>query len=332
MTETDDKAGDGLPDFILGGAMKCATSSLHHLLRQHEEIHLPEGETHFFSMDDSVQHAGFFFPPRNPSLLSPDYERDFEKNLEWYRSLLDPARPDQTVGDYSTVYLAAPEAPRRIQELVPNVKLVFMLRNPVDRTYSHYWHRVKTGRAMHTFEHELQHGPSTLLLRSFYRGQLERYFKYFSRSQVKVVLFEHFVADTQTVVDNVCSFLGLSTSVNLAKVEAHKNKSPVPRWPGIQRLFNYLATGVEGRGDTRLPYPKKPQSPYVVQGLVHHLRELNLTTGRDTPPMNDATRSCLQQIFRRRNRGLSDMIDANLSNHWPCMREIPTKSGANSVA
>jgi len=301
--------------------MKCATSSLHHLLRQHEQVHLPDGETHFFCVDDPVQHSDFFFPARAASERAPDYERDFAHNLEWYRAFFDSAAPDQQIGDYSTTYLPAPDAPERISTLLPDAKLIFMLRDPVARTYSHYWHRVKTGRAVHSFEHELQHGPSTLLLRGFYKPQLKRYLRHFSRDQMKVVLFEEFVADTQTVVDEVCAFLGLTSTVNVAEANAHQNRSPVPRWPGLQRVLNYWATGVEGRGDRSLPYAQKPQSPYVLQGLVYHLRQLNLTTRRETPPMRDATRKCLAQIFARKNRGLGDLLDVDPAKHWPCLRE-----------
>ena len=318
MADTADQASGALPDFIIGGAMKCATSSLHHLLRQHGQLYLPEGETHFFCMDDAVQHPGFFFPARGPSRSAPDYERDRPANLDWYRRLFEPAGPTQAVGDYSTIYLAARDAPRRIRDLLPEATLLFMLRNPVDRAYSHYWHRVKTGRATHSFEHELQHGPSTLVLRGFYRRQLERYLRWFSRDQLKIVLFEDFVDDTQAVVDEVCSFLGVSPSVDVARTQAHKNKSPVPRWPGLQRLLNYVTTGVEGHGDTGLPYPRTPQSPYVVQGLVYHLRQLNLTTHRDPPPMDEAARNCLRQIFGRQNAGLADLLDVDLPAHWPC--------------
>lgn len=322
MTDSAPQKSAPLPDFILGGAMKSATSSLHHLLAQHEQVYLPDGETHFFCMDDPVQHSGFFFPARAPSERAPDYDRDAETNLNWYKRLFEPAHPDQCIGDYSSTYLPSPNAPPRIKALLPDAKLLFMLRNPVDRTYSHYWHRVKTGRAVHSFEHELQHGPSTLLLRSFYKPQLERYVDRFPSDQLKVILFERFVNHTQAVVNEVCSFLGLSTSVNVASAETHQNQSPVPRWPGLQLLFNYCTTGVEAHSEDRLPYPAKPQSSYALQGLVHHLRQLNLTPRRP-PPMNESVRACLAQIFARKNRGLSDLLDVDLSTYWPFLRKHP---------
>lgn len=316
MTDLTAQKSTALPDFIIGGAMKSATSSLHHLLTNHEQVYLPDGETHFFCMDDPIQHSGFFFPARAPSQRVPDYDRYEETNLNWYKQLFEPARPDQCVGDYSSTYLPAPDAPHRIRSLIPDVKLLFMLRNPVDRTYSHYWHRVKTGRAVHNFEYELQHGPSTLLLRSFYKSQLERYFNLFSKDQIKVILFERFVDHTQAIVDEVCSFLGLENTVDMASVDAHQNRSPVPRWPGLQLLFNYCTTGMETRSEDQLPYLGKPQSTYALQGLIHHLRQLNLTPQRP-PPMKDSVRTCLEQILARKNRGLSTLLGINLSDYWP---------------
>ncbi|WP_259080726.1 sulfotransferase family protein [Salinibacter ruber] len=320
MLDPATRTPPSLPDFIIGGAMKSATSSLHHLLSNHEQVYLPDGETHFFCMDDPVQHSGFFFPARAPSQRAPDYDRHGETNLDWYRQIFEPAHPDQCVGDYSSTYLPAPDAPLRIKRLLPDVKLLFMLRNPVDRTYSHYWHRVKTGRAVHGFEYELQHGPSTLLLRSFYKPQLERYVDFFPEDQVKVILFERFVDHTQAVVDEVCSFLGLETAVDVAGVDAHQNRSPVPRWPGLQLLFNYCTTGVETRSEGQLPYPAKPQSSYALQGLVHHLRQLNLTPRRP-PPMNDSVRACLEQIFARKNQDLGTLLGVDLTSYWPFLRK-----------
>ena len=307
---------DRMPDFIIGGAMKCATSSLHHLLRKHDEVHLPDSETHFFCMDDAVQHTGFFFPARRPGQPAPDFHRDLDRNLRWYGDFFALARPGQCVGDYSSTYLPAPDAARRIHALLPDAKLIFMLRNPIDRTYSHYWHRVKTGRAAHAFEYELQHGPSTLLQRSFYKPQLERYYARFPRAQIKVFLFEHFVNDTQAVIDEVCTFLGLSSSLDVNQANPHQNRSPIPRWHGLQLFLNYCTTGLETHFENELPYPNKPQASYIVRGLVHHLRKLNLTPRRK-PPMSPRTRHVLAQLFARANRGLSDLIGMDVSEHWP---------------
>ncbi|WP_259082558.1 sulfotransferase [Salinibacter ruber] len=218
-----------------------------------------------------------------------------------------------------------------------------MLRNPVDRTYSHYWHRVKTGRAVHGFEYELQHGPSTLLLRSFYKPQLERYFDFFPEDQVKVILLERFVDHTQAVVDEVCSFLGLETAVDVAGVDAHQNRSPMPRWPGLQLLLNYCTTGIETRSEGELPYPAQPQSSYALQGLVHHLRQLNLTPRRPpqfrssskagmlTSPHNKRGPSRKDQEIRGRSDGAKRVCSGGKQKQDHASGELPGECRTRSA-
>lgn len=310
----DDRAP--LPDFIIGGAMKSATSSLHHLLAQHERVFIPDGELHFFCMDDFIQHPDFLSVGARDRAF--DYERDFDENLAWYKDFFRPAQPDQRVGEDSTLYLAAPEAAPRIADLLPDVKLIFMLRNPVERTYSHYWHRVYTGRAVFPFELELERGSSLLHLRSFYKPQLERFFDRFPRQQIKVVLFERFVEHTQKVINEVCSFLDLPATIDVENTDPHSNKSPVPRLFRTQLLFNYLSAGWENRYDKHLPGEEQSLSSWFWEGVVYYLRRLNLRTG-PRPPMTDAVRTRLAQYYGRKNRGLSDLIGTDVSRYWPCL-------------
>jgi hypothetical protein len=311
----DSKQKESLPDFIIGGAMKSATSSLHHLLAQHERVYMPDRELHFFCMDDIIQHPDFLFAGQDAHGI-PDYEGDFQRNLDWYQSFFEPAQSNQRIGGYSSLYLAAEDAPARIKELLPDVKLIFMLRNPINRTYSHYWHRVKTGRAVFPFEHELEHGPSTLHLRSFYKPQLDRYLQRFEKSQIKIVLFERFVDETQTVVDEMCSFLNLPSALDAEGDGAHRNRSPVPRLYRLQLLINYFSKGLEKRYEDHLPDAEQHFSNWFFQGVLHRIRMANLRDG-SRPPMDAELRRRLAAVYRRKNRGLNDLLDLDLSDYWP---------------
>lgn len=294
--------------------MKSATSSLHHLLSQHEDVHLPSQETHFFSMDDLVQHPDFLKAKGEHTI--PDYNRDFRQNLKWYTDFFAPAQDDQLIGDYSSLYLCSPEAPHRISALLPGVKLIFMLRNPVNRTYSHYFHRVKTGRAVFSFENELQNGPSTLHIRSFYKPQLKRYLDLFSRDQIKIIIFERFVSNTQEVLDEVCSFLGLSSSLDVEESNPHRNKSPTFRSHSLQLLLNYLTFGLENPYEDHLPNTELSFSNWFIKGVLHRIRKLNLGAG-SRPPMKESVRRRLEDLYARKNHGLGDLIGINLSQYWP---------------
>jgi hypothetical protein len=320
MTTSSKQVG-AYPDFIIGGAMKSATSSLHTILADHERIFIPEPEIHFFSIDDPIQHPPFFLGTKG-EFRSQDYERDFDRNVRWYRQFFASACDDQVIGEDSTVYLAAPEAPERIRQLLPNVKLIFLLRNPVDRTYSHYWHRVRKGYATHRFEHELRHGPCTLHIRSFYKPQIQRYYRVFPEDQIKVILFERFVESTQQVVDEVCAFLRIETSIDLTDVDDHTNASKVPRWLQLHLWLNRCSALLRDNYSSHLP--GKTSATLSTRELLQRkiysrLQDWNLQAG-SYPPMNPDTRRHLSKLYGQKNRGLGEILSVDLGDYWPCMQ------------
>jgi hypothetical protein len=297
-----------LPDFIIGGAMKSATTSLHRVLARHPEVFMPEGEGRFFTRGDVVQ--------RPDALCSGDGAvpgaRDEAAALDDYRQRFAAAGPNQVVGEDATTVLPSPKAPGRIEETVPDAKLIFLLRNPVDRTYSHYWHLVRTGRAVRDFEGALRHGRNTLHLRSFYRPQLERFFERFPRDQIKVLLFERYAEAPQAVVDEVCRFLGLSASVDAASGDRHAHAGRAPRFPRLHLLLNYLASGLPRRVRAD---PDGTLGRRAVLSLLHRLRRRNLTEP-SYPPMHPDTRRQLAAVYRRENRGLEDLVDLDFEAYW----------------
>jgi len=123
-----------LPDFIIIGGQKCGTTSLFHYLREHPRVRAPtRKETHYFTTHFASQ------------------------RLAWYRSLF-PTLLHRLVDsrirtfEASPGYLYNPYAADRIKNLLPNVKLIVSLRNPVDRAYSHYHHSVRIGKETLPFE------------------------------------------------------------------------------------------------------------------------------------------------------------------------------------
>lgn len=316
MTTADIKY---LPDFIIGGAMKCGTSSMHKILSTRKDVFIPGGEIHFFTMGDAIQST-------ETVKFDPDrvrFDLNDEKKIEWYRSFFEDAGSDQLIGEDSTTYLPSRVVPERIRELLPDVKLIFMLRNPVDRTHSHYRHLVNSGRATKSFEQELMHGSSTLHLRSFYKPQLERYFRLFPRGQIKVILFERFVEETQVVIDEVCSYLGLPDSIDLGQVQTHANPSWYPRWPNTYFAINYLLKGKIDR--YRSHWPGKPSENHtpelssgkrLLRSLLYRVRD-KLPRKKSYPPMDDSLRERLTELYARENRGIGSLVGADVGRYWP---------------
>ena len=133
-----------LPDFLIIGAQRAGTTALYEYLRRHPTITGPaRKEVNFFD----VHHR------RGPA---------------WYRGQFPRRRRDALVGEASPSYLFHPLAPERVAALLPEVRLIALLRNPIDRAHSHYHHEVELGREPLTFEEALEREEERM------RGELER--------------------------------------------------------------------------------------------------------------------------------------------------------------
>ena len=127
-----------LPTFLIIGTMKGGTTSLHRYLRQHPEVFMPERKELNFFLDE---YAG---PP-----IDPPEERNWSRGITWYERQFAGAERERAVGEASANYSRYPTYPgvaERIAEVVPQMKLIYLMRNPIDRVLSHYLHDFANGR------------------------------------------------------------------------------------------------------------------------------------------------------------------------------------------
>src|SRR5688572_14326389 len=115
-------AGARLPDFLIVGAMRSGTTSLHKYLQAHPDVFVASGkEVHFF-------------------------DRRYGRGLDWYRSRFAGVTTERVVGEATPAYMYDENAIARIAHDLPDARLIVVLRNPVDRAYSHYWRNRSRGR------------------------------------------------------------------------------------------------------------------------------------------------------------------------------------------
>jgi len=205
-----------LPDFLIVGASKSGTSSLYHYLRQHPEIYLSEKqkEGRFFS-----QMEGCFEGPGDKNV-----EVTVIRDLKSYASLFDNYNHQKTIGDISPEYLYFYEKaiPLIKETLGDGVRIIIILRNPVDRAFSGYTHFKRDNREHLSFEEGMLEEENRRSKNwiwawqyrnsGFYYKQVKAYLDSFKN--VKVVVYEDFKNDGQLVLSDICKFIGVDSGFN----------------------------------------------------------------------------------------------------------------------
>jgi Sulfotransferase family len=307
---------DRYPDFIIGGAPKCGTTSLHFILDQHPNIGLPEDEIHYFDADDPITHPDFFFE-KSGELIHYDNSLENAEFLSAYASRFAPFSELPLIGEDSTTYLFSQVAPHRIKALLPNARLIFMLRDPVKRAYSQYWHLVKSGRVTCRFERAIREQRS-LVLGSTYLPHLKTYIELFGADRVKTVLFEDFINDNQSTLDSVTDFLG-TDRMQVDESASWFNKTKYPTNLSGQLALNQIGRHVVKwrYGDhleTRAGFGSKLRKK-IHYNWFHRINPLFLKADRPQP-IQELTRTYLANHLSQRNQGLSELLQRDLSEVW----------------
>jgi hypothetical protein len=220
-----------LPDFIIIGAQRCGTTSLYSYLTQHPCITAAyKKEIHFF--DFNFQRGRCWYRAHFPSLLSKYYYTKIRKQKF-------------ITGEASPYYIFYPHAPKRILSALPQIKLIILLRNPVDRAYSHYNHEIKLGVETLSFaeairkEKERLNGEKKKVLkdescysfnlqhysylsRGIYIDQLKIWFNFFTKEQILILKSEDFYNDTQGILKQIFKFLNLP-SWEIKNIKKHNH-------------------------------------------------------------------------------------------------------------
>ena len=305
-----------LPDFFVLGAQKAGTTALCSVLSEHPEIRFSRPkEPMFFCRDDPRVHP--YFPVEHPSgWLDFDWQGDRERLLREYRGYFEGVS-GSVAGEGSTTYLPSARAAARIAEVRPDARLVVLLRNPVDRAYSAYWHMLRSGRTRHRFEDALKLDPLNLVEFGRYELHVRRWLARFEREQMLFLPFRGIVDDLQGTVDRVCAFLDLSESVPVGRVERDENRGRAPLLPGLQRLVN----GIICRSGLPIAPPglrRGAPSGGLGPTLGRIARELGKLNPRirPYPPMNPRTRRWMARFYQRENRDLEALTGVSVAHWW----------------
>ncbi len=176
------------PKFIIIGAMKAATSTLQEQL--------------------AAQPGIFMTRPKEPNFFSDDAQ--FAKGIDWYEGLFSGARDGDLMGEASTHYTKLPTYPNTVARMkchLPDVRLVYVMRHPIDRLISHYIHEWSTGKIRCGIAEAVERYPE-LVRYGQYAWQLAPYLEAYGREAVLPVFFERLVHAPQQELIRICRFIG----------------------------------------------------------------------------------------------------------------------------
>lgn len=301
-----------LPTFLIIGAAKAGTNALYHDLRQHPQIYMsPWKEPKFFAFESEAD-LGFRAAngkdaPVNASVILDQAE---------YEELFDDASPAEIArGEASTHYLYVEKSPGRIKALIPEAKLIAVLRNPVDRAFSSYQHLVRDDLEPLDFGAALDAEPERIaehyayLYRytdmGFYSEQLDRYEKTFPADQLCVLLYDDLRSDPEGTCRRIFSFLGVDPEF-VPDISGEFNRSGVPKNRLMHRLLNPSAPMKRRLWNVTPRFARE-------RLLDAQTRMVNRNLQRQTIPERERAR--LREVFKDEVGRLEKRLDRDLS-HW----------------
>jgi len=195
-----------LPNFFIVGAPRSGTTSLYSFLKEIPEI--------------------FMSPVKEPQYFAPNFPKnDGLKPIldkKKYLKLFAGVKNEIAIGEASTSYLWDPKTPGIIHSVIPNARIIVMLRDPVERAFSHYLIHIFAEIENLSFKQAIKkimkdfdsRTSNRYLHGGLYSDQIKRYLDTFGSKKLKIIIFEEFIEDPKTAVQNICNFLGVPFEIN----------------------------------------------------------------------------------------------------------------------
>jgi hypothetical protein len=269
------------PSFLIAGAPRSGTGWLLSALREHPEIFMPLKEVRYFSIN-------------------------YDKSVSWYHGFFEETECGKITGEKSPSYICNKKSPKRIFSYNPKMKLVFVLRDPIDRAYSHYKMRLRGGGASRDIEKEMSAGSRIIDIGLYYK-HISRYLKYFDMRDIRVLVFEDIKGNPKNLFSNVCSFLGVDDDFipsNLNK--KYGGSRPLPKFQKAWKIAVDSSMYMSRKSKTVariLEYVRKSR-------IVNYIHRIN--SGEEYPKISDEKREELKSYYKNDVNKISKMMGREL--------------------
>ena len=267
-----------LPNLIVIGAQKCGTSGLHYYLGLHPEISMSK-----------PKELNFFIA-----------ERNYPLGLEWYRAHFDPRA--KVRGESSPNYTAYPQhvgVPERMHATVPEARILYMVRDPLDRIAAHWVHNFAKRREKGDLTQTLMHRNTSYLARSHYYTQLQQFLHFYPRERVLLLEQEELRNRRLETLRRIFEFVGVDPDFSHARFSDERHRTarktratrlamrfqrlgetprgrliPAPFWRVVDNLFPF-------RRAIKVPDVREALPPEALRSLRDDAERLRELTGRE---------------------------------------------------
>lgn len=284
-----------LPNFMIIGAAKSGTTSLAVYMGEHPDVGFSKPKEPMF----------FYWPHL------------FSKGIDHYLKFFEGCEGKKAVGEASTAYIYGLETPARIKQTVPHVRLIALLRNPVDRAYSHYLQRYNLGKEKRSFEQAIEEEPLLIgksfenrtflsyLDRGMYSRQIKNFLGIFESDQLLLLLYDDLRRNPDKLIKECFDFIGVDSAFTVSSSGKKYNVSSQPRSVWLHRMVfrkNPILAVFSGLLSVR----RKAQ-------IRDFARKVSLAPSA-SPPMNFETRKKLIDIYKAPNRELEELLGRDLAS------------------
>jgi len=263
------------PNFLIIGAQKAGTTSIYEYLSQHPDVFM-----------SSVKEPHFFTYLHGTEFTNGDYSRFFRADatvtdVAAYEALFADAGRKRAIGEASPSYIYSADAPRNIADMIPDGKIIAIVRNPVDRAFSNYQMNWRLGQeTLPTFEAAIDAEEQRIkdkwgyawhyVNKGFYSLQIQRYRDLIPSDQILVLFYDDLVGSPEAFMRSIYTFLNIDTTFT-ADMSASSNVSGVPRNMLLAQLFRPVMM------------TRKTWGPLMPDVVRHQLRKRLLTKSRMLP-------------------------------------------------
>jgi len=306
--------------------MKSGTTHLSELLADHPDIFMsfPKEPCHFVD-GDALKRVWWYM-----------WQQGYWRSEERYLRLFAQAGKARVIAEASTVYAHAPicsGVPRRILEFSPDARFIYVIRDPIERTISHYWHRVRWWREHRPLLDALRKDPQYTDV-SHYARQLEEYLRYVGRDRIHVLTYEALLADSARELSRIFAWLGVNPSFRPPRIGTPANERPevieqvrgfglldrLRYSPAYARIARYIPPALRKVGKQLAVRPVRPEDVPTAEAASY----LRLRQQRETLD--------LSALLRRDFAEWTTLYESSPPRRAPGLAAAQTRSAARGIA